>query len=137
MEESLFDNMKVNELRIQLEIKGLSTKGFKADLLERLKEQSANERKNRLSYQFKNNLVEDCPDDCLCGIEKMNEEELKAQLRVDGLRVDGTKDELVQRLIDKMKESLSENEDTDEEVEEDEEEDDEEDVESDKEEIEI
>ena len=36
MEESLFDNMKVNELRIQLEIKGLSTKGLKADLLKRL-----------------------------------------------------------------------------------------------------
>ena len=37
MEESLFDNMKVHELRIQLEIKGVSMKGLKANLLRRLK----------------------------------------------------------------------------------------------------
>ena len=46
--------------------------------------------------------MEDCPDNCLCGIEKMDEEGLKAQLQVDGLRVDGTKYELVQRLIERL-----------------------------------
>ena len=42
--------------------------------------------------------MEDCPDDCVCGVKKMHED-LNAQLHVDGLRLDGTKDELVQRLI--------------------------------------
>ncbi len=52
MEEALFDKMNVKELRIQLELKGLDTKGLKADLLKRLKEYCSNSRKKRLSYQL-------------------------------------------------------------------------------------
>ena len=46
-------------------------------------------------------MVEDCPDDCVCGVKKMHED-LNAQLHVDGLRLDETKDELVQRLIERL-----------------------------------
>jgi hypothetical protein len=31
---------------------------------------------------------EDCPEGCLCGIEKMEEEELKELLQSDGLNVE-------------------------------------------------
>jgi hypothetical protein len=63
MEEYLVDKMKTNELRKQLEIKGLNTKGLKADLLKRLKDHWADERKNRFSYKVKTNVNEekDCP----------------------------------------------------------------------------
>jgi hypothetical protein len=111
--------MKTEELRKQLKIKGLNTKGLKADLLKRLKDHCADERKNRLSYQLKNNVdeEEDCPEGCLCGIEKMEEEELKELLESDGLNVEGTKDELVLKLIDKIKEqSKTDDEDTDDET---------------------
>jgi hypothetical protein len=56
MEEALFDKMNVKELRIQLELKGLDTKGLKADLLKRLKEYCSNSRKKRLSYQLNTEL---------------------------------------------------------------------------------
>ena len=44
---------------------------------------------------------EESPEGCLCGIEKMEEEELKELLESDGLNGEGTKDELVLKLINK------------------------------------
>jgi hypothetical protein len=106
--------MNVKELRIQLELKGLDTKGLKADLLKRLKEYCSNLRKKRLSYQLNDESdEEECPDDCLCGIQKMDVEEIKSQLRTDGVSINGSKDELVQRLINHLKKKFQNEEDDD------------------------
>jgi hypothetical protein len=114
MEEALFDKMNVKELRIQLELKGLDTKGLKADLLKRLKEYCSNSRKKRLSYQLNDESdEEECPDDCLCGIQKMDVEEIKSQLRTDGVSINGSKDELVQRLLNHLKKKFQNEEDDD------------------------